>query len=80
MKIYDFKGKRNISGNNIAAARASRHLSQTDLATKMQLEGVNLERSSINKIESGNRFISDYELKTFAKVLRVSLSWLVNEN
>lgn len=55
-------------------------MSQSALAAKMQVEGVLLERDSISRIESGERFVADYELRVFAKVLGVDVKWLLNEN
>ena len=78
MKIYDFNGKKNISGGRIRLARLERHLSQAELATLMQIRGVVIERDSISRIESDTRFVSDYELSLFASVLGVSVEWLLN--
>ena len=77
MKIYDFNGKKNISGDRIREARLRKRLSQSDLAAKMQVEGIVIERDSISRIEIGTRFIPDYELPLFAKVLDVSVEWLL---
>ena len=62
MKIYDFNGKKNISGDRIREARLKRRLSQSDLAAQMQVEGIMIERDSVSRIEIGTRFIPDYEL------------------
>lgn len=77
MKIYDFNGKKNISGERIREARLKKHLTQTDLAARVQIEGVIMERDSISRIEIGTRFIPDYEIPVFAKVLGVSALWLL---
>lgn len=77
MKIYGINGKRNIAGNRIKAKREENNLTQADLAAKMQLENVVIEQKAISRIECGERLISDYELLAFAKVLKVSLSWLL---
>lgn len=79
MKIYDFEGKKNISGDRIYQARTTMRLSQQELAARMQVHGVGIEREAISKIETGDRFISDYELKYFAKVLGVSMDWLTEQ-
>ena len=68
MKIYDFHGRKNICGNRIYEARVKQRLTQQELAAKMQLEGVSLERDSISRIEIGARFVADYEVLTFEKV------------
>lgn len=77
MKIYDFGGKKNISGDRIHQARTAMRLSQSDLAARMQVNGVTIEREAISKIETRDRFVTDYELMMFAKVLGVSMDWLV---
>lgn len=77
MKIYDYNGKKNISGDRIRQARVVQRMRQEDLAAKLQIAGVNMERDSISRIEIGTRFVSDFELKVFAKVLGVSVLWLL---
>lgn len=44
------------------------------------MKDVILERGSISKIETGERFVADYELKIFAEVLGVSVNWLLEEH
>lgn len=78
MKIYDYKGSKNISGERIREARLKRRFSQSDLAAQMQIRGVTLERDSISRIEIGTRFVTDYEIKLFAEVLGVRVSWLLD--
>lgn len=77
MKIYDYNGKRNICGQRAYEARTRQRLSQSDLAAKLQTEGVNIERDSISKLESGKRFVADYEVVVLAKALNVSVLWLL---
>lgn len=77
MKIYDYNGKKNISGDRIREARQKLRLSQVDLAARMQVEGIMIERDSVSRIEIGTRFIPDYEIPLFAKVLHVSSDWLL---
>lgn len=77
MKIYDFNGRKNISGNRIYEARTKNRLSQSDLAAQMQIAGIMIERDSISRIEIGSRFVPDYELIIFARVLKVSVLWLL---
>lgn len=77
MKIYDFNGKKNISGERIRAARKKLHLSQTDLAARLQVAGVIIERDSLSRIEIGTRFVTDYEIVVLSKCLGVSPSYLL---
>lgn len=77
MKIYDFDGRKNISGERIREARIKARLSQGELAARVQLEGIVIERDSISRIEIGTRFIPDYEIPAFARTLGVSALWLL---
>lgn len=79
MKIYDYEGSKNISGNRIRQARVTQRLSQATLAARLQLKGVIIEREAISKMESGDRFIADYELLALAQVLGVSMDWLTGQ-
>jgi Helix-turn-helix. len=74
-------GKNNISGINIKQFRQclEPRTSQRALADKMQLEGIELDKNAIQRIESGQRFVTDIELKAFAKVLKVSYIDLLKE-
>ena len=79
MKIYDYNGQANISGDRIHQARTARRLSQDALAAKMQIAGVALGREAISRIETGDRFVSDYELVIFSRVLGVTVEWLTGD-
>lgn len=78
MKIYDFNGKKNICGERVKAARKKLNLSQEDLAAKLQLEGVIIERDSVSRIEIGTRFVADYEILILSKILKVTPEYLLN--
>lgn len=77
MKIYDFNGRKNICGQRVKEARKKMNLSQENLAAKLQIEGVIIERDSISRIEIGTRFVADYELCALCKVLNVSPAYLL---
>ena len=62
LKIYDYDGAKNLCGERIRQARVVKRMTQGDLTAKMQLTGVRIEREAISKIESGERFVADYEL------------------
>ena len=77
MKIYDYNGKKNLCGKRIREARIKQKMSQENLAAKLQINGIIIERDSISRIEIGSRFVPDYELPIFAKILGVSVEWLL---
>ena len=77
MKIYDFNGKKNLCGEKVYQARKKLKISQTTLAARLQVEGLNLERDSVSRIEIGTRFVADYEIAILCKVLNVTPEYLL---
>ena len=77
MKIYDYNGKKNICGDRVHEARCKMRLTQSDLAAQLQINGIIIERDSVSRIEIGTRFVADYELRELAKILKVSVGWLL---
>lgn len=72
-------GSLNISGPSIAACRKQMlpKTSQRGLADMLQLEGLDLDKNAIQRIESGKRFVTDIELKTIARVLNITADELL---
>lgn len=77
MRIYKYKGKCNASGQTIRALRKKTGITQSQLAARLQVEGIDLEQVAISRIEKGERVVADYELRTFAKVFHVKMEDLV---
>ena len=77
MKIYDFNGRKNICGERVHEARRRLKLSQEQLAARLQVSGVNIERDSISRIEIGTRFVADYEIVALSRALEVSPEYLL---
>jgi len=65
--------KRNLVGANLRKARLSNGLSQEQLIAQLNLQGLDLDRTSLSRIENQNREVYDYELVYFSKVLKVSI-------
>lgn len=80
MKIYTYEGKANISGDRIHQARTAQRMSQDALAAKLQLAGLSIGREAVSRIETGLRFVTDYELVIFARVLGVTIEWLTADS
>jgi len=72
--------RNNIVGLAIRRFRTSQKpkMSQRALAERMQLEGIDLDKNAIQRIESGQRFITDIELIAFSRVFDVSVADLYN--
>lgn len=77
-KNKNIDGTLNICGKNIKKLRLDLNpkVSQRLLAEKMQLLGIDMDKNAIQKIESGQRFIIDIEIMTFAKIFNISIDEL----
>ena len=74
-------GSLNLCGKRLALLRKqlSPRVSQRALAGRLQLEGIDLDKNAIQRIESGQRFVTDIELKAFAKVLHTTTDDLLSD-
>lgn len=70
-------GLNNVSGKNIAKFRMALKISQRELADKMQLFGIDIDKNAIQRIECGKRFVTDIEIVAFAKVFDVCFEELL---
>ena len=66
-------GKNNLCGKNIARFRKEMKISQRMLADKLQLIGLNIDKNAVQRMESGQRFVTDIELVAISKVLNKTL-------
>lgn len=73
-------GRHNLCGSWVATLRKARRpkLSQRGLADMLQLGGLDVDKNAVQRIESGQRFVTDIELRVLAKVLKVSYSSLLD--
>lgn len=74
-------GKNNICGENIYRLRKLQtpKMSQRILAEKLQLYGIDVDKNAIQRIESGQRFVTDIELLELAKIFGVSCDELLKK-
>ncbi len=70
-------GLNNLCGKNIAHFRTELCLSQRELADKMQLVGIDIDKNAIQRIECGKRFVTDIELVAFARQFEKSIEELI---
>lgn len=77
MKKIFYGDKKNISGERIYEMRKKFHMSQSELAVKMQVMGVIVEQDVISRIENGRRIITDYELYAICRIFEVSSDWVL---
>lgn len=72
---------RGVNGNNhigkvIRTKRKAMKLSQRKIADMLALNGVMMDKNAVQRIESGQRFVTDIELIGFAKVFDVQITEL----
>ena len=72
-------GKNNVCGNNIAKFRKELRISQRALADKLQLIGLDVDKNAIQRMESGQRFITDIEICFLCRVLNKSFDDLFSD-
>lgn len=74
-----FAIKGNICGRRIQLGRILQKppLSQSELAVKIQLLGLNMTPIMISRIEKNERHVCDAELKIIAQALNLPINWLL---
>ena len=70
-------GNKNISGAVIECLRKARNMKQHELVSQMQTLGVDINPSSLSKLESQRRMATDIELRAIAHIFKVSMDELV---
>lgn len=75
-------GKCNISGRKIRQLRKElpQKTSQRLFAELLQLQGLDLDKNAIQRMESGQRFVTDIELRAIADVLQVTTDELLRNS
>lgn len=67
-------------GNNIRRLREKRQMTQDTLAAKLQLEGCDITRSAVAKIEVGQRHLYPDEIILIRKILNVTYEEIFDIN
>ena len=72
-------GKNNLCGEKIYELRKAHipKMSQRILAEQLQIKGIDVDKNAIQRIESGERFVTDIELKVLAEIFGVTADFLI---
>ena len=70
-------GNKNICGAIIERLRNERGIKQHELVSRMQTMGVDINPSSLSKLEGQHRVASDIELRAIAEILGVKIDDLI---
>ena len=77
MFINKNNGRNNVCGERVAKFRTAMKISQRELADRMQLVGIDMDKNAIQRIEAGKRFVTDIELIGLCQVLDKSFEDLL---
>ena len=69
-------GKNNLCGEKVHLFRKKMNISQREFAELLQLEGLDVDKNAIQRIESGQRFVTDIEILALSKVFKISIDKL----
>ncbi len=74
-------GKNNICGQRVYELRknSTPKMSQRILAEKLQLFGIDVDKNAVQRIESGQRFVTDIELVALSKIFNVNYGELLDK-
>jgi len=72
-------GRNNICGENVYKLRKNHipKMSQRILAEQLQIMGIDVDKNAIQRIESGQRFVTDIELLALSKIFEVTCEELI---
>ncbi len=73
-------GNRNMIGARVTQARERLGMKQTELLSRLQIEGVDISIPALSLLEGQKRPVSDYEINALANVLNVSVEWLLGRD
>lgn len=81
-KNKSLSGKNNICGEKIYVFRKSQKsqipkMSQRILAEQLQIRGIDVDKNAVQRIESGERFVTDIELKVLAEIFNTTCDELI---
>lgn len=73
-------GKNNLCGEKIYYLRKQHvpKMSQRILAEHLQINGIDVDKNAVQRIESGERFVTDIELKVLAKIFNTTCDELLD--
>ena len=79
-KIKAPDGTNNLCGKNLKRIREAMNppLSQRKLAQKLQVMGYDVDNHFIRRVELGQRFVTDIEIKMLADALNVNYTDLID--
>ena len=80
-KLKAADGRNNICGKRLKYLRekADPPMSQRQFAKELQIKGYDVDNHFVRRVELGERFVTDIELKMLATFFEVSVDYLLSE-
>lgn len=72
-------GSNNLCGKIVSKLRKNMGISQRELADRLQLIGLDVDKNAVQRIECGKRFVTDIELVSLATVLQTDFNTLLQQ-
>lgn len=70
-------GERNLISQRLIELLRKHHMSQRLLAYQLQLNGYDMDKNVITRIETNKRYVTDIEIKALAEIFQVSYDYLL---
>lgn len=71
-------GEKNLISNRLKELREMHGMSQRDLASALQLLGIDMDKNVITRIETNKRYVTDLEIQALSNLFQVSCDYLIN--
>lgn len=71
------EGGKNLISRRLKELREQNNMSQSSLARRLQLEGYDMDKNAITRIETNKRYVTDMELKAFVEIFGVGYGYLI---
>ncbi len=76
-------GEKNLISQRLIELRRQHNMSQHNmsqrlLAYQLQLNGYDMDKNVITRIETNKRYVTDVELKAFTEIFHVSYEYLID--
>lgn len=72
-------GNRNMIGQTVVQLRQSKQISQGELVSKVQLQGIDMNQAKLSRIEGQMISVTDQDIFAIAKALGVSVDTLFQQ-
>ena len=71
-------GEKNLIYKRLSELRRQHKMSQRALAYQLQLNGYDMDKNVITRIETNKRYVTDLELKALCDIFQVSYAYLID--